>query len=69
MKQGKCIKCGHNQVYKVGSSVGSYRIIGISIFFGIAYLTDYICSSCGYVESYIEDQNKLDFIKHKFKKV
>lgn len=34
-----------------------------------ALLWNYVCSSCGYVESYVMDQEKLDEISQKGEKI
>lgn len=72
MKQGKCPKCGSEEVYS-GAEVlpksgpfGS-NSIPISIV-SIAALDNYVCTDCGYLESYITDTAKLKEIVKKWAK-
>lgn len=67
MQSGKCPKCGSNHIYKK-NAVGhrSYILAG---FLRFVKLTDYICSECGYVESYIFDDKNKEYIKNNWEKV
>jgi len=72
LKQGKCPKCGSEEVYS-GAEVlpksgpfGS-NSIPISIV-SIAALDNYVCTDCGYLESYITDTAKLKEIVKKWAK-
>ena len=73
MKQGKCPKCGSEEVY-VGIDVlpksgpfGS-NSIPVSIV-SIAALDNYVCMDCGYLERYIAESEKLTEIAKKWPKV
>ncbi len=73
MKTGICPKCTATKVFS-GASValkkgpfGSNSIpIGLT---SIAALDNYVCISCGYVESYISDLGKLTEISRKWDNV
>jgi hypothetical protein len=66
MKSGACPKCGAASVHR-GSSVflkqGVYGSNSIPISATeSAPLDNYVCTGCGYVESYVADGNHLDAI-------
>ena len=72
MKQGKCPKCGSEEIY-VGIDVlpksgpfGS-NAIPISIM-SIAALDNYVCTDCGYLERYIAESEKQEEIAKKWPK-
>ena len=72
MKTGICPKCTSNEVFSGAGIVlkkgpfGSNAIpIGLT---SIAALDNYVCTSCGYVESYISDSDKLTEITRKWDK-
>ena len=70
MKTGTCPKCTSTDVFS-GAGImlkkgpfGSNAIpIGLT---SIAALDNYVCASCGYVESYISDSAKLTEIGDKW---
>lgn len=73
MKQGKCPKCGSEEVY-VGIDVlpksgpfGS-NSIPISIM-SIAALDNYVCAGCGYLERYIAESEKQKEVAKKWPRV
>lgn len=72
MKQGKCTKCGSEEVYSgvdilpKSGPFGS-NSIPISIV-SIAALDNYVCADCGYLESYIAETEKLEEISKKWPK-
>jgi len=73
LKQGKCPKCGSEEVYsgiEVYPKSGPFgsNSIPISIV-SIAALDNYVCTDCGYVETYIADTEKLKEIDKKWPKV
>lgn len=73
MKKGKCPKCGSDDVFcgqdiRPKSGPFGSNSIPVSIT-SIAALDNYVCSQCGYVESYISDQAKLKEIFIKWPKV
>ncbi len=73
MKTGICPKCTSTEVFS-GAGIalkkgpfGSNAIpIGLT---SIAALDNYVCTSCGYVESYISDLGKLNTISRKWDNV
>ena len=70
MKAGICPKCTSSRVFS-GAGIalkkgpfGSNSIpIGLT---SIAALDNYVCTSCGYVESYVSDLGKLTEISQKW---
>jgi predicted nucleic-acid-binding Zn-ribbon protein len=73
MKQGKCPKCSSDEVYsgshikpKSGPFVSNSIPISLT---SIAGLDNYVCTQCGYVESYISDPSKLKEISIRWPKV
>lgn len=72
MKSGKCSKCGSTEVFR-GSEIhpksGPFGSNSIPVSLtSIAALDNYVCTQCGYVESYIADQTKLREIAIKWPK-
>lgn len=69
---GKCPKCGSTEVYTNANLPprGERALLAISGW-GQAYIYNYICVNCGYLEEYIEKSNekKLDKIKTEWTKV
>ena len=73
MKQGKCPKCSSTEIYcgsalKPKSGPFGSNSIPVSLT-SIAALDNYVCTQCGYVESYIPDPTKLKEISIKWPKV
>lgn len=63
MKNGTCPKCGSESVYcgdKLPLKNGPFgsNSIPISII-SIAALDNYVCTDCGYLESYIAEKDKI----------
>jgi len=76
MKNGTCPKCSQNTVYagKAGITFGSSGAMYIHNLRRVMVLpmkeyTDYVCTSCGYFESYINDKGKLKEIECDWTKV
>lgn len=73
MKQGKCPKCGSEDVYS-GENIalksgpfGSNSIpVGLT---SIAALDNYVCKACGLVESYVSEKSKLKEIAKRWDRV
>jgi len=73
VKQGKCPRCGSEEVHsgvEVLPKSGPFgsNSIPISIV-SIAALDNYVCTDCGYLERYIADAEKLKEIVQKWPKV
>ena len=73
LKSGTCPKCGSDQVYS-GATIplkkGPFGSNSIPISLtSIVAVDNYICTSCGYVERYISDAEKLTEITEKWSKV
>ena len=76
MKSGQCPKCGSFDVYSgayVTNKRGYYssNTIPVSggIFAQVVALDNYVCVNCGYVESYISDEEQLRRIADKWPRV
>ncbi len=63
MKDGKCPKCGSDDVFHgtdVPAKTGPFGSNSIPItLISIAALDNYVCAKCGYVESYVASASKL----------
>ncbi len=73
MKQGKCPKCSSTEVYcgsdiKLKAGPFGSNAIPVSLT-SIAALDNYVCTQCGYVESYISDPSKLKEISIRWAKL
>lgn len=60
MRSGICPKCGEKEV-RVSDQGSSSLRISLGAFDSVS-LTYYICSKCGYVESYISEHEMLPLI-------
>ncbi len=72
MKDGICPKCKSNAVYS-GANIllksGPFGSNSIPVSLtSIAALDNYVCTHCGYVESYVLDSKKLKEISKKWHK-
>jgi predicted nucleic-acid-binding Zn-ribbon protein len=72
LKDGICPKCKSGEVYS-GSDImlksGPFGSNSIPVSLtSIAALDNYICTQCGYVESYVLDSKKLKEISKKWHK-
>jgi predicted nucleic-acid-binding Zn-ribbon protein len=61
MKSGQCPKCGSSEIYR-GRAHNQRSVLNVAIFKS-ARLEDFVCTGCGYIESYVIEQAKLDDIK------
>ena len=73
LKSGICPKCDSENVYS-GASIplkkGPFGSNAIPISLtSIAALDNYVCTACGYTESYISEAEKLSEITKKWSKV
>jgi len=66
VKNGTCPKCGSDSVFcgdKVPLKSGPFGSNSIPIsLISIASLDNYVCTDCGYIESYIADKDKCEEI-------
>ncbi|UCD88753.1 MAG: hypothetical protein JSW04_09815 [Desulfobacterales bacterium] len=62
MKSGTCPKCNLAKVYR-RNFPGGYRSALVLAFGSGVRLEDFVCSQCGYVESYLEDLSKAEKIE------
>jgi predicted nucleic-acid-binding Zn-ribbon protein len=73
VKDGKCPKCGSDQVFRgtqVPAKCGPFGSNSIPItLISIAALDNYVCTECGYVESYVAEASKLQEISRIWPKV
>ena len=73
MKNGKCPKCGSNSVYcgdEVPLKSGPFGSNSIPVsLVSIAALDNYVCTDCGYLESYIADQSKRKEISEHWRNI
>lgn len=73
MKNGKCPKCGSGEVFRgtdIPAKSGPFGSNSIPVsLLSIAALNNYVCGSCGYVESYIAEAAKLQEISKKWPRV
>ena len=73
MKSGNCPKCASTEVYS-GATIplkkGPFGSNAIPVTLtSIAALDNYVCAACGYMESYIGDEEKLAEIARKWVRV
>ncbi len=73
MKNGTCPKCGSDSVFcgdKVPLKSGPFGSNSIPIsLISIAPLDNYVCTDCGYIESYIADTDKTKEIADSWRNV
>lgn len=69
MKDGTCVKCGSTEVYrrKQHYAQGISSLV-ISILKTI-YLDIYACTTCGYIETYLPDEQAKNDIAKKWPRV
>lgn len=75
MKDGKCPKCNSSAVYTRRRGLDFGKSGGIHIYISSEWATmptmdvdHYICTACGYFESYVEDKARLEAITKDWKK-
>jgi hypothetical protein len=68
MKNGKCTKCGASDIWKAPNIAYQRDFRALTTFSGVK-LTEYVCCSCGLVETYLADMRDVDKIKKKSVKV
>ena len=67
MKNGKCPKCGSNEIYAF-TSITVRHLLPVAML-RIVSLGDYICCQCGFVETYLWDMNDIDKVKKHGKRI
>ena len=73
MKNGKCPKCGSTEIYAakdlpLKSGPFGSNSIPVSLA-SIAALDNYVCKACGFLERYVADEDKLEEIAKKWKRM
>jgi hypothetical protein len=53
MKRGTCPKCSSTEIYRV-AGVGARSYVSLGVFRSVRTV-EFICTSCGYIESYLRD--------------
>ena len=72
MKKGRCPKCGSHDIYSgenISLKKGTYgsNTIPLGGLFGsMIPLDNYVCTACGYVESYINQPRDLKKIRERW---
>lgn len=67
MKDGICVKCGKREVHMRRD--GYYGLeIPVSLV-SKTFLEMFVCANCGYLEFYVQSEEKLKQIKETYKKV
>ena len=61
-KHGVCPKCASQGIATIKSEFGTRNKIMIELL-TFADVTRYICTSCGYMEQYIEDEKALEKLR------
>jgi hypothetical protein len=73
VKNGKCPKCDSDKVFhgaEIPAKFGPFGSNSIPItMLSIASLDNYVCTECGYLESYVAESTKLKEISKKWPKV
>lgn len=64
MKNGTCPKCKSSNVYFKAYALDNVTLDGKNVEY-----VDYVCTDCGYFETYIEDKNELKKIPVKAEKL
>jgi len=76
MKDGKCPKCGSPTVYTRRQGISLSTESGFYVYISSERMTrsirevdHYVCTTCGYFETYIEDRLKLEAVAKDWKRV
>ena len=68
MKQTKtCPKCGCTKLLRVEDTMGERGINLVLGWFSAVPVTRYVCTECGYVESWVDQQHMSD-IRERYEK-
>ena len=68
MKGGVCPKCASRSVYRNSHRVGQRGFIYVSLFSGLK-VDEYICTDCGFIESYMADMAQAGRVVERCDKV
>lgn len=69
MRNGVCPKCGASEIhYTTGPAIEGAVKLTLGLFMATR-LVLYICVSCGYVESYVAEQDWLQTIAEKLPRI
>jgi predicted nucleic-acid-binding Zn-ribbon protein len=68
MREGVCPKCGSSEVYYGSSATGQTGLIAISFWSFPIRMVFYVCTDCGYTESYIPEKKSLRDIAKKWQR-
>ena len=70
MKNGSCPKCGSSEIHagtEVFPKSGPFTCNAIPVSLTtMAPLDNYVCTACGYVESYVSQAGDIDKIRRKW---
>lgn len=74
MRTGICPKCTSETVYAASKGIRlGDNSLGVAVFIGMfgtpSSYTAYLCSTCGYVEFYIDDRSKLQAVESNWHRV
>ncbi len=64
MRSGKCRNCGEESVYRRPPTMGGFADVAVAQRIALdktsyAVTVHYVCSRCGYTETYLEDEPAL----------
>lgn len=65
MKDGRCTKCGASEIRMVSFLGGHRDFRPVKQFSRGIKLNEYICCSCGAVETYLADLKDIEVVKEK----
>jgi DNA-directed RNA polymerase subunit RPC12/RpoP len=72
MKNGQCPRCGSRTIYSQPSAIYFYNNtlqVRTGAFSRGVPFTSYICTTCGFFENYVADQDKLAEVARTWQKV
>ena len=66
MKTGICPKCQSSEVYEAQNGIGAMEAHYVRKENTSTHSTfnHYVCSNCGYIESYLTNENDINFIRN-----
>ena len=60
MKNGACVTCGAEDVYRI-RGIGHRAVVPAASIFNMPVIWAYICCSCGYMEEYVDEKDDKYF--------